>query len=61
MIRLRAADGDVTGPVKTGRGKAQFDEIRRQLEASGAEARMRQERNERRARSLPGWRWFICC
>jgi hypothetical protein len=35
MIRLRAADGDVTGPVKTGRGKAQFDEIRRQLESFG--------------------------
>ena len=33
MIRLRAANGDVTGPVKTGRGKTQFDEIRRQLDS----------------------------
>jgi len=45
MIRLRAADGDVTGPVKTGRGKTQFDEIRRQLDAFvNYENRMRQER-----------------
>ena len=46
MIRLRAANGDVTGPVKTGRGKNQFDEIRRQLDAFiEIEMRMRQERN----------------
>ncbi|MEO5932112.1 MAG: response regulator, partial [Duganella sp.] len=46
MIRLRAANGDVTGPVKTGRGKSQFDEIRRQLDAFvEIEMRMRQERN----------------
>jgi len=46
MIRLRAANGDVTGPVKTGRGKNQFDEIRRQLDAFiEFEMRMRQDRN----------------
>ncbi|HWW72412.1 MAG TPA: CHASE3 domain-containing protein, partial [Duganella sp.] len=46
MIRLRAANGDVTGPIKTGRGKNQFDEIRRQLDAFiDIEMRMRQERN----------------
>jgi CheY-like chemotaxis protein/CHASE3 domain sensor protein/GAF domain-containing protein len=46
MIRLRAANGDVTGPVKTGRGKNQFDEIRRQLDAFlEVEMRMRQDRN----------------
>jgi CheY-like chemotaxis protein/signal transduction histidine kinase len=45
MIKLRAANGDVTGPVKTGRGKTQFDEIRRQLDAFvNYENRMRQER-----------------
>jgi CheY-like chemotaxis protein/signal transduction histidine kinase/CHASE3 domain sensor protein len=47
MIRLRAANGDVTGPVKTGRGKTQFDEIRRQLDSFvNLELRMRQERND---------------
>jgi len=47
MIALRAANGDVTGPVKTGRGKTQFDEIRRLLDAFiGTEMRMRQERND---------------
>jgi CheY-like chemotaxis protein len=46
MIRLRAANGDVTGPVKTGRGKNQFDEIRRQIDAFiEVELRMRQDRN----------------
>nr|WP_315399553.1 response regulator [uncultured Duganella sp.] len=46
MIRLRAANGDVTGPVKTGRGKNQFDEIRRLLDAFiDVELRMRQDRN----------------
>ncbi|SEO61683.1 multi-sensor hybrid histidine kinase [Duganella sp. CF517] len=46
MIRLRAANGDVTGPVKTGRGKNQFDEIRRQIDAFiEVEMRMRQDRN----------------
>lgn len=46
MIRLRAANGDVSGPVKTGRGKNQFDEIRRQLDAFiDVEMRMRQDRN----------------
>ena len=47
MIALRAANGDVTGPIKTGRGKTQFDEIRRLLDAFiGTETRMRQERND---------------
>jgi CheY-like chemotaxis protein/CHASE3 domain sensor protein len=47
MIALRAANGDVTGPVKTSRGKTQFDEIRRLLDAFiGTETRMRQERND---------------
>ena len=47
MIRLRAANGDVTGPVKTGRGKNQFDEIRRLLDAFiDVELRMRQDRND---------------
>ncbi|MYM69308.1 response regulator [Pseudoduganella sp. FT55W] len=55
MIRLRAANGDVTGPMKTGRGKAQFDEIRRQLDAFvSAELRMRQERNDQ-ARAVTIW------
>ncbi|MET0265758.1 MAG: CHASE3 domain-containing protein, partial [Duganella sp.] len=47
MIVLRAANGDTTGPVKTGRGKTQFDEVRRLLDAFIAtEMRMRQERND---------------
>ena len=47
MVALRAANGDVTGPVKTARGKTQFDEIRRLLDAFiGTETRMRQERND---------------
>ena len=47
MIALRAANGDVTGPVKTARGKTQFDEIRRLLDTFiSTEARMRQERND---------------
>jgi CheY-like chemotaxis protein len=55
MIRLRAANGDVTGTVKTGRGKTQFDEIRRQLDAFvSAELRMRQERNDQ-ARTVTAW------
>jgi CheY-like chemotaxis protein/CHASE3 domain sensor protein len=55
MIRLRAANGDVTGTVKTGRGKTQFDEIRRQLDAFvNAELRMRQERNDD-ARTVTTW------
>jgi CheY-like chemotaxis protein/CHASE3 domain sensor protein len=55
MIRLRAANGDVTGPVKTGRGKTQFDEIRRQLDAFvNYENRMRQERTAD-ARSVTTW------
>jgi CheY-like chemotaxis protein/signal transduction histidine kinase/CHASE3 domain sensor protein len=55
MIRLRAANGDVTGPVKTGRGKTQFDEIRRQIDAFIAmEQRMRQDRNDS-ARSVTTW------
>ncbi|USX14716.1 response regulator [Oxalobacteraceae bacterium OTU3CAMAD1] len=54
MIRLRAANGDVTGPVKTGRGKNQFDEIRRQLDAFiDVEMRMRQDRNAS-ARNVTG-------
>ncbi|MES2347965.1 MAG: response regulator [Pseudomonadota bacterium] len=55
MIRLRAANGDVTGPAKTGRGKTQFDEIRRQIDAFIAmEQRMRQDRNDS-ARSVTTW------
>jgi CheY-like chemotaxis protein/signal transduction histidine kinase len=55
MIRLRAANGDVTGPVKTGRGKTQFDEIRRQIDAFIAmEQRMRQGRSDS-ARSVTTW------
>ncbi|MTV38939.1 response regulator [Duganella radicis] len=55
MIRLRAANGDVTGSVKTGRGKNQFDEIRRQLDAFvAAEQRMRQQRNAE-ARTVTTW------
>jgi CheY-like chemotaxis protein len=55
MIKLRAADGDVTGTVKTGRGKTQFDEIRRQLDDFVAyEMRMRQQRNAD-ARSVTTW------
>lgn len=55
MIRLRAANGDVTGPVKTARGKAQFDEIRRQLELFvNTEIRMRQERNDE-SRAVTTW------
>jgi CheY-like chemotaxis protein/CHASE3 domain sensor protein len=55
MIKLRAADGDVTGPVKTGRGKTQFDEVRRQLDAFvNYENRMRQERTTD-ARSVTTW------
>ncbi|WP_343730490.1 response regulator [Duganella sp.] len=55
MIRLRAANGDVSGSVKTGRGKNQFDEIRRQLDAFvAAELRMRQERNDD-ARAVTTW------
>ena len=47
MVAIRAANGDVTGPVKTARGKTQFDEIRRLLDAFiSTEARMRQERND---------------
>ena len=55
MIRLRAANGDVTGPVKTGRGEVQFDEIRRQLdEFVAAEMRMRQQHNAT-ARAVTNW------
>jgi CheY-like chemotaxis protein/signal transduction histidine kinase len=55
MIKLRAANGDVTGVVKTGRGKTQFDEVRRQLEDFVTyEMRMRQERNAD-ARSVTIW------
>ncbi|MRW91121.1 response regulator [Duganella sp. FT80W] len=55
MIRLRAANGDVSGSVKTGRGKVQFDEIRRQLDAFvAAEVRMRQDRNDE-ARAVTTW------
>ncbi|MFS2005864.1 response regulator [Duganella sp. CT11-25] len=55
MIKLRAANGDVTGAVKTGRGKTQFDEVRRQLEDFVTyEMRMRQERNAD-ARSVTTW------
>ncbi|WP_332856075.1 CHASE3 domain-containing protein, partial [Duganella sp. S19_KUP01_CR8] len=55
MIKLRAADADVTGAVKTGRGKIQFDEIRRQLDDFvDAELRMRQERKDD-ARGVTTW------
>ncbi|MYM80392.1 response regulator [Duganella sp. FT50W] len=55
MIQLRAANADVTGPVKTARGKAQFDEIRRQLDAFvNTEMRMRLERNDE-SRSVTTW------
>ncbi|NGZ87469.1 response regulator [Duganella aceris] len=55
MIKLRGAGGDVTGPVKTGRGKTQFDEIRRQLDAFvNYENRIRQERTAD-ARSVTIW------
>ncbi|MYM23045.1 response regulator [Duganella sp. FT135W] len=55
MIRLRAANGEVTGTVKTGRGKSQFDEIRRQLDNFiSTELRMRQERSDQ-ARVVTIW------
>jgi CheY-like chemotaxis protein len=55
MIKLRAADGDVSGSVKTGRGKIQFDEVRRLLdEFVNYEVRVRQERNAD-ARSVTTW------
>jgi CheY-like chemotaxis protein/signal transduction histidine kinase/CHASE3 domain sensor protein len=55
MIRLRAANGDVTGPVKTGRGKTQFDEIRRLLDTFvAAEVRMRVDRADE-ARTVTTW------
>jgi CheY-like chemotaxis protein/signal transduction histidine kinase len=55
MIRLRAANGDVTGAVKTGRGKTQFDEIRRQIAAfTAVEQRMRQDRGDS-VRSVTTW------
>ncbi|SHN67744.1 Signal transduction histidine kinase [Duganella sacchari] len=55
MIRLRAANGEVTGAVKTGRGKNQFDEIRRQLDSFvNTELRMRLDRNDE-ARSVTTW------
>jgi CheY-like chemotaxis protein len=55
MIKLRAADGDVTGSVKTGRGKIQFDEVRRLLDDFVTyEMRVRQERNDD-ARSVTIW------
>ena len=55
MIRLRAANQDVSGPVKTGRGKTQFDEIRRQLDTFvAAEVRMRQDRADE-ARTVTTW------
>lgn len=47
MMKLRAAGSNVAGPVMTGRGKTQFDEIRRQIDAFlGMELRLRQERTE---------------
>ncbi|MGV7211128.1 response regulator [Oxalobacteraceae bacterium A2-2] len=47
MVRLRATGGDVVGPVRTARGKIQFDEIRRQIDSFvNVELRMRQERND---------------
>jgi CheY-like chemotaxis protein len=55
MIRLRAANGDVTGSVKTGRGKTQFDEIRNQVDAFIAmEQRMRVDRSDS-ARTVTTW------
>jgi len=46
MIKLRAANDDVLGPVKTGRGKTQFDEIRRLVDTFvNVEQRLRSERN----------------
>jgi CheY-like chemotaxis protein/signal transduction histidine kinase/CHASE3 domain sensor protein len=55
MIRLRAANADVTGPVKTGRGKTQFDEIRRLLDTFvAAEVRMRVDRADE-ARTVTTW------
>src|SRR5471032_2618703 len=45
MIKLRTANGDVLGPVKTGRGKTQFDEIRLVETFTGVEQRLRTERN----------------
>ena len=55
MIKLRAANEEVTGVVKTGRGKIQFDEIRRQVDAFvNYEIRMRQERKDD-ARSVTIW------
>jgi CheY-like chemotaxis protein/signal transduction histidine kinase len=55
MIRLRTANADVTGPVKTGRGKTQFDEIRRLLDTFvAAEVRMRADRADE-ARTVTTW------
>ncbi|WP_295996943.1 response regulator [Rugamonas sp.] len=55
MIKLRAGGGDVLGPVKTGRGKTQFDEIRRLVDAfTGYELRLRQERSAS-AKSVTMW------
>ncbi|WP_445233687.1 CHASE3 domain-containing protein, partial [Duganella rhizosphaerae] len=55
MIKLRAADQDVTGAVKTGRGKIQFDEIRRQVDDFvDGELRMRQQRKDD-ARAVTTW------
>ncbi|MQA38554.1 response regulator [Rugamonas aquatica] len=55
MIRLRAGGGDVTGAIKAGRGKLQFDEIRSQVDAFVTyEMRMRQERKDD-ARSVTTW------
>src|SRR5471032_110268 len=55
IIKLRAANGDVLGPVKTGRGKTQFDEIRRLVETfTGVEQRLRTERNAA-AKSVTTW------
>jgi len=55
MIRLRIANGDVANAVRTGRGKAQFDEIRRLLDSFvNMELRMRQERSDA-ARAVTMW------
>ena len=55
MIQLRAANGDVLGPVKTGRGKMQFDEIRRLVdEFVNVERGLRLERNAT-AKSVTIW------
>src|SRR5471030_640868 len=55
MIKLRAANGDVLGPVKTGRGKTQFDEIRRLVDSFvNLEQRLRTERNAT-AKSVTTW------